>query len=145
MQGVPSTKFSSYFNARAGMDPDHYIDPAVCICFGGLSHNSKKLTERNISHGMPGCACDPVASSLEFCKCKAKPILDDRCRYSMQKLNKADQDWYNAIVGGIEWEILSSDMDKEEPDAAHIIALALNNRNSIAVATGHLEVLRTLK
>ena len=63
----------------------------------------------------------------------------------MNKLKKADEDWYNVIVGGTEWEILSSDMDKEEPNAAHIIALALNQNNQIAFSTAHLEILRTLK
>ena len=63
----------------------------------------------------------------------------------MNKLEIADPDWYNAIVGGTEWEILSSDMDKEEPDAACIIALALNNKNKAAMSIGHVEILRTLK
>ena len=48
-------------------------------------------------------------------------------------------------MDGTEWEILSSDMDKEDPDAAHTIALALNNKNKVALATGHLEIMRTLK
>ena len=48
-------------------------------------------------------------------------------------------------MGGTEWEILSSDMDKEDPDAAHTIAFALNNKNKVALATGHLEIMRTLK
>ncbi len=61
----------------------------------------------------------------------------------MNKLKKADPDWYTDIVGGTEWEILSSDMENEEPNAAHIIALALNNKNKVALATGHLEFLRT--
>ena len=63
----------------------------------------------------------------------------------MNKLQKADLDWYHAIVGGNEWEILSSEMDKEEPNAARIIALALNNKNRVALRTGHLEMLRTLQ
>ena len=29
--GAPSSRFSDHFKANAGMDPDHYIDPAVCI------------------------------------------------------------------------------------------------------------------
>ena len=53
----------------------------------------------------------------------------------MNKLKKADQDWYNAIVIGTEWEIISSDMDKEEPHAAHVIALALNKKTEL-----HLEL-----
>ena len=57
------------------------------------------------------------------------PFLEEkggRLVYSMAKLKEADREWHIAIVGGCEWEILSSDMDIEEPDAAHIIALALN-------------------
>ena len=123
---APSTKFSDHFRSSAGMDPDHYYDPLHNILFAGLSHNSNNLAERNVSHGMPGCACDPAPRSLEDCKCKAKPILDDTLKYSMSKLKKADRDCYNAIVGGTEWEILSSAKDKEEPTAAHIIAIALN-------------------
>ena len=63
----------------------------------------------------------------------------------MNKLKKADPDWYTAIVSGTEWEILSRDTDKEEPRAAHTIALALNRKNSAALCTTHMEMLRTLK
>ena len=126
--GHPTTRFSDHFKNNAGMDPDHYYDPNYNVLFAGLSHNSKNITERNMSNAMPGCACDPPTKRLEDCKCKVKPILDDTCRYDMSKVKKADQDWYNAIVGGTEWEILSSDMDREEPNAAHIIALALNQQ-----------------
>ena len=87
----------------------------------------------------------PPALCEEYCTCKAKPILDDALRYSMKKLKREDPEWYNAIMGGTEWEILSSDMDKEEPNAAQIIAIALNKRNQVAMSIGHLEILRTLK
>ena len=60
--GSPSSKFSDHFKANSGMDPDHHIDLEVCILFAGLSHNSKQLTERNMSNGMPGCACEPPAT-----------------------------------------------------------------------------------
>ena len=63
----------------------------------------------------------------------------------MIKLKEEDQDWYNAIVGGTEWEILSSDMDEEEPKAAHIIALALDNKNKRAFSIGQVEILKALK
>ena len=126
--GGVSTKFSDHCKSFAGMDPDHYYDPSCNMLFAGLSHNSKNLAERNLSNGMPGCACEKIPSSLEGCNCKAKPILDDTLKYSMNKLKKADPEWYKAIVGGTEWEILSSDMDKEEPHAAHILAIALNKK-----------------
>ena len=144
----PAKQFADHFKANAGLDADHYVDHAANILFAGLSHNSKNLTERNILNSMPGCRCDPPATSLEKCSCSAKPILEEHgqsLRYSMSKLKKEDLEWYTSIVGGGEWEILSCDMDIEEPEAAHTIALALNNKNKIAFATGHLEIMRTLK
>ena len=142
---VPSTTFSDHFRSNAGIYEDHYFDPSHNILFASLSHNSKKIAERNMSGGMPGCACDHRPRSLDRCECKAKPILDDALRYSMKKLNMEDPEWYNAIVSGTEWEILSSDMDKEEPNAAQIIAIALNKKKQGAMSIGHLEILRTLK
>ncbi len=88
--GGPSMKFSDHFRSNAGMDPDHYNDPFHKTLFAGLSHNSKNLAERNMSGGMPGCACDHRPRSLDGCKCKAKPILDDTLKYSMDKLKKED-------------------------------------------------------
>ena len=90
---------------------------------------------------MPGCNCDPPAVSLAYCTCHAKPILEEqegRLVYSMSKLREVDKDWHTAIVGGCEWEILSSDMDIEEPEAAGIIALALSNRAVLALSLIHI-------
>ena len=146
--GNPKRTFSSHFQYSGALGPDPYIDPDAVILFAGLSHNSLNLTERNMLNGMPGCACDPPATCLEQCTCNAKPILEEKggkLRYSMNKLKKADSDWYTAIVGGTEWEILSRDMDKEEPGAAHTIAVSLNRKNSVAPSTTHLEIMRTLQ
>ena len=41
-------------------------------------------------------------------------------------------------MSGGEWQVLSKDMDIED-------ALALNNRNKVAFATWHLEIMRTLE
>ena len=90
--GDPSCFFSDHFMATSGMDSDHYFDRSSIILFGGLSHNHLTVTERNMLNGMPGCACDQPASNLDQCSCKAKPILDNTCRYSMSKLKKADKD-----------------------------------------------------
>ena len=146
--GNPTATFYDHFKANAGLDPDHYVDRNSLILFAGLSHNIKHLAERNIFNGMPGCTCDPPARSLDSCGCKAKSILvetGETLRYCSNKLKKADPEWFSNIVGGTEWEILSSDMDKEDPNAAHTIALAFNNKNKVALATGHLEIMRTLK
>ena len=59
------------------------------------------------------------------CTCYNKPWLKSDGRYNIELLKDFDKDWYNAIMGGIVWEILSCDMDKKKPEAAHIIALAL--------------------
>ena len=73
----PAKQFADHFKANAGLDPDHYVDHAANILFAGLSHNSKNLTERNILNSMPGCRCEPPATSLEKCSCSAKPILEE--------------------------------------------------------------------
>ena len=91
--GCPSSKFSHHFQANTGSDPDHYSNPGDKILFAGLSHNHKNVAERNIANGMPGCACEKTATSLDKCCCTAKPILDDTRRYSTAKLKRADKDW----------------------------------------------------
>ena len=126
---------------------DSYKDESV-IGFASLNHNTLIVTERNILKGMPGCNCEPRASSLAHCTCHAKPILEEdgrRLVYSMSKLREVDKDWRYDILGGRTWEVLSSDMDIEEPAAAGTIALAVNAKNKMALATGHLEMMRTLK
>ena len=147
--GAPMTTFAEHFHANAGLDPDHYNDPDVVIGFAGLNHNSLNLTERNILKGMPGCNCKARAFSLAHCTCHAKPILEEedgrRLVYSMSKLREVDKDWHSAILGGRTWEVLSSDMDIEEPTAAGIIAKAFNAANKVALVTGHLEMMRTMK
>ena len=144
--GVPMKTFAAHFLANAVYYPDHYYDPDAVIGFAGLSHNTSNVTERNIFNGMPGCNCEPRTVSLAYCTCHAKPILEEhggRLVYSMSKLREVDKDWHIGIVGGREWEVLSSDMDIEEPEAAGIIALALSNRAGLV--QGHLEMMMTLK
>ena len=54
--GGPSLKFSDHFKVNAGMDPDHYINPAVTILFAGMSHTHKHVinrTEHIYGHGSP--------------------------------------------------------------------------------------------
>ena len=96
---------------------------------------------------MPGCMCDQIGTpSYDKCTCCSKPFLDENTlKFSMEKLKKKDPEWYHNIHSGHDWEILSYKMDIEEPNAAHIIALALNNKNKVALKTAHLEMMRTLK
>ena len=113
-QGVLRRSSPITFRRIQGVTRTTIATPKDKILFAGLSHNHKHVAERNMANGMPGCACEKTATSLDKCCCKAKPILDYRCRYCMVKLKKADKDWYNEILGGLEREILSQDIDKEE-------------------------------
>ena len=58
--------------------------------------------------------------------------------------NITDNEWHTAILAGSDWEILDSAIDIEEPDAAHIISVALNRKNATALVTGHMEIMRAL-
>ena len=107
--GVPMTTFADHFRSNVYIFQDHYKDESV-IGFASLNHNTLIVTERNILKGMPGCNCNPRASSLAHCTCHAKPILEEdgrRLVYSMSKLREVDKDWCSAILGGREWEVLS--------------------------------------
>ena len=47
-------------------------------------------------------------------------------------------------MDGSDWEILDSAIDIEEPDAAHIISVALKRKNAPDLVTGHMEIMRSL-
>ena len=78
------------------------------------------------------------------CTCQAMRILDENGNYSMDQLRSVDKDWFTDTMSGTAWEILDSAMDIEEPDAAHIISIALNRKSASALVTGHMEIMRTL-
>ena len=46
----------------------------------------------------------------------------------MDKLRMFDNEWHTAILAGSDWEILDSAIDIEEPDAAHIISVAVTRK-----------------
>ena len=143
------SRFQDHFKKNSGCEPDHYVGHVVAG-YGGLTHNTLNVVNRNIRYGMPGCACEPKPAAVAAeCKCTAKRMLEENKNgglvYSMEKLREHDLDWFVYIEAGAVWEILSSDMDTEEPTAAHIIALAYNDKNKVAMATGHLEMMRYLQ
>ena len=142
--GQVDRKFTNHFNRTVGKDTDHYIKLDEVAAHGALCHNTGNLVNRNVLGGMPGCACVPPKTLAEGCTCDAKRILDENGNYSMDKLRHEDHEWFLAIMGGNQWEILDSAIDIEEPDAAHIISTAYNRKNQVAFATGHMEIMRTL-
>ena len=112
--GQVDRKFTEHYLATAGKDRHTLIDPCAVAEYGALCNSTGNIVNRNIRGGKLGCACDPPAMAGD-CTCKAKPILDDKGYYSLDKLRSTDNDWYLAVMGGYEWEILDCAIDIEEP------------------------------
>ena len=140
--GQVDRKFTEHYLATAGKDEHNFIDPCAVAEYGALCNNTANIVNRNIRGGKLGCACDPPAMAGD-CTCKAKPILDEKGNCSLDKLGIIENDWYLAVIGS-DWEILDSAIDIEEPDAAHIISVALKRKNAPALVTGHMEIMRSL-
>ena len=125
--------------------------PAVA---GTLSHGHFTCLSRNIIKGEMACTC--IASrggGLEIlagardprgCICDASAIYDAAGRYSLTQLHAYDSSWGDLIVQGIPFEMLDKAIDKEEPDGALVISIALNKKNEAAMKTGHTEIMNTL-
>ena len=142
--GQVDRKFTEHYLATAGKDEHNLIDPCAMAEYGALCNNTMNICNRNIRGGKLGCACVPPAMAGD-CTCKAKPILDDKGNFSFGKLRIIENDWFLAVLDGSDWEILDSAIDIEEPDAAHIISVALNRKkNAPALVTGHMEIMRSL-
>ena len=108
--------------------------PAVA---GTLSHGHFTCLSRNIIKGEMACTC--IASrggGLEIagvvphrgCICDASAIYDAAGRYSLTQLHAYDSSWGDLIVHGIPFEMLDKAIDKEEPDGALVISIALNKK-----------------
>ena len=123
--GQVDRKFTEHYLATAGKDEHNFIDPCAVAEYGALCNNTMNICNRNIRGGKLGCACDPPAMAGD-CTCKAKPILDDKGNFSFGKLRIIENEWFLTVLDGSDWEILDSAIDIEEPDAAHIISVALN-------------------
>ena len=72
-------------------------------------------------------------------------MFDEDGNLNAERLRAHDEAWAQDCFSGLEWEILSHQMDIEVPDAALVISIALNKRNEVAMKTGHLEVMSTLQ
>ncbi len=109
---------------------------------GSLAHGHFNCLMRNILDGRRGCECD--LSVVTECKCKASRILKHNGKYDMEELKKHDKPWFDLATAGIPWEMLSWEMEIDEPDAASIIAIALNKKNEAAMKTSHTEIMNCL-
>ena len=62
-----------------------------------------------------------------------------RKRQLRYRIGEADIEWYNGLWGG-DYEVLHSAIDDEEPEAAHIISIALNKVLQDGMKTTHQEI-----
>ena len=111
--------------------------PAVA---GSLSHSNFNCAMRNILGRKKGCEC-PMQ---ETCKCNLRVICDDQGMLSLALVKAKDEEWHALCEKGITWEMLSPDMDVEEPEAALVISIALNKKNEASMMTAHTEIMTTL-
>ena len=95
--------------------------PAVA---GSLSHSHFNCAMRNIVGRKKGCEC-PMQ---ETCKCNLRVICDDKGMFNLALVKAKDEEWGELCEKGITWEMLSPDMDVEEPEAALVISIALNKK-----------------
>ena len=140
--GGLGTRFQDAFEKSLKSDPDMFArGEGIVAIAGSLSHSHMNCAMRNIIGGKFGCECP---ENSQKCECASSPILDDKGRYSLVKVQAHDADWGQDCLSGVKWEMLSHNMDDEEPDAALIISIALNKKNEVAMKTGHLEIMSTL-
>ena len=111
--------------------------PAVA---GSLSHSNFNCTMRNILGRKKGCEC-PMQ---ETCKCNLRVICDDQGMFNLALVKAKDEELGDLCEKGITWEMLSPDMDVEEPEAALVISIALNKKNEASMKTAHTEIMNTL-
>ena len=111
--------------------------PAVA---GSLSHSHFNCVMRNIVGRKKGCEC-PMQ---ETCKCNLRVICDDQGMFNLALVKAKDEEWGDLCEKGITWEMLSPDMDVEEPEAALVISIALNKKNEASMKTAHTEIMTTL-
>ena len=80
----------------------------------------------------------------ETCKCNLRVICDDQGMFNLALVKAKDAEWGDLCEKGITWEMLSPDMDVEEPEAALVISIALNKKNEASMKTAHTEIMTTL-
>ena len=132
--------FQIKFEAKIKSDPDMAAKVSnVGAVIGTLSHGHLNCTMRNMTSGKKGCECkstvveNPKASQSSVepgwqCKCLNKKLLDKYGNYSMAMVRAHDAEWADLIERGIVWEMLSHNMDIEDPSAPLIISIALNKK-----------------
>ena len=143
-KGTSPNRFDDHFVANTGNDPNHAVrmDSDPPTEYGSLSHSTLNVLYRNILGMQFGCSCDRTVAEFT-CKCKAGPILNVGGFYGRSQLIDHNETWHHDILAGLKWYVLDSEIEKDI-GACEIIATALKKTNGAAMATGHLEIMRTV-
>ena len=136
--------FQEAFEGQTANDPDmaKKID-GIDAVLGTLSHSHFNCVLRNIRSGSPRCTCGSPGVTCA-CDNALKAFLTAEGNYDCDALKRFDESWGELVDHGMPWEILSAQMDIEEPEAALTISIALNKKNEAAMETGHTEIMKTL-
>ena len=123
--GTNTFVFQSAFEKQVLPDPDMAAKGVgIMANIGSLSHSHLNCINRNIVCSKRGCSCP----ARKNCECKSKVIFDDEGNLNLDRVRAHDEAWAQDCVAGLEWEILSHNLDIEESDGAHIISIALNKK-----------------
>ena len=135
--GGVGPSFQASFEAQTANDPDMAKQiGGLDACIGTLSHSHLNCVLRNIQAGMHGCVCG-VPEGACACEPTLKAFLSQDGHYELDALRRVDNAWAALIDTGVPSEVLSSQMEIEEPEAALTISIALNKKNEAAMETGH--------
>ena len=89
--GGSGTRFQEDFEQKLRADPDMLARGEHIVAIAGtLSHGHLNCAMRNIVGSKKGCECPEDRPKDHKCDCKSKPILDDRGKYSLVKVESHD-------------------------------------------------------
>ena len=123
--GTNTFFFQSAFEKQVLPDPDMAAKGVgIMANIGSLSHSHLNCINRNIVCSKRGRNC----IGRKFCYCKSKVIFDDEGNLNLDRVRAHDEAWAQDCVAGLEWEVLSHNLDIEESDGALVISIALNKK-----------------
>ena len=127
VQEHPTIPYILPFNKKYTDGDDSLADVVeASLKYGSLAHGHLAQVFRNIHFA--------IASDVDM-------LLDERGRLSVARLRSVDPAWADDVVSGCRWEILSHQLDVEEPEGATIIQSAMNAKNSMFLIQHEMQAL----
>ena len=117
-------------------------DPLLIACvdgkrleYGTLAHSHLNQVLKNL---LGGCVLP------EECKSDLKQLLGPSGSIDLSFLKEHDADFEHYVRVGLQFEVLSAQMEIEEPKAADIIQAAANHKNAIALIPHEMEAIKLM-